>query len=84
MCDLIAHSSLDHGLRKNQPTAIFTGMAQHNPYRWVEVESFVPDDTSGRHGLVHIRPAEGQGLSTGLFVECSKTLSRDYPGRALG
>lgn len=54
------------------------GMAQRSSYRWIEVESFIPADTSGRHGLVHIRPVEGQGLSTDLFVECSKELSRNY------
>lgn len=54
-------------------------MAQRNPYRWIEVESFIPDSTAGRHGLVHIRPVAGQGLSTELFVECSKGLSQNYP-----
>jgi hypothetical protein len=63
---------------KARPAILFS-MAQSNPYRWIEVESFIPDSTSGRHGLVHIRPVAGQGLSTDLFVECSKSLSRNYP-----
>jgi hypothetical protein len=54
-------------------------MAQDHPYQWVVVESFIPADTSGRHGPVHIRPVAGQGHSTSLFVECSKSLSRNYP-----
>jgi hypothetical protein len=57
----------------------FQEMAQDNPYRWIVVESFIPADTSGRHGSVHIRPIAGQGLPTNVFVECSKKLSYDYP-----
>lgn len=49
------------------------------PYRIVVVESFMPQDRSGLHGAVHIRPLAGQGLSTALYVECSKKLSHDYP-----
>ena len=63
---------------KENCALLSSGMAQRNPYRWIEVESFIPDDTWGRHGLVHIRPVAGQGLSTDLFVECSKKLSRNY------
>ncbi len=29
------------------------------PYMMVVVESYVPERTSGLHGKVHIRPAEG-------------------------
>jgi hypothetical protein len=49
------------------------------PYAWIVVESFYPTNTSGLHGPVHIRPIEGQGYPTSLFVECSKALVRDYP-----
>lgn len=49
-------------------------MAKTGPYRTVIVESFIPNATSGRHGLVHIRPVSGQVFSTNLFVECSKRL----------
>ncbi len=49
------------------------------PYRNVLVESFVPARSAARHGSVHIRPVAGQGLDTGLFVECSKRLAADYP-----
>ena len=54
-------------------------MTQNNPYEVLVVESYKPDDTSGLHGAVHIRPVEGQGYRTTMHVECSKSLSRDYP-----
>jgi hypothetical protein len=54
-------------------------MAQTNPYELIIVESFLPESTAGLHGPVHIRPIEGQGYPTDLHVECSKSLSRDYP-----
>lgn len=44
-------------------------------YELVEVESYMPDRTSGLHGKVHIRPVPGQKHPTTLRVECSKTLS---------
>ena len=49
-------------------------MAKSSAYRHVIVESFIPRDTSGRHGPVHIRPIPGQVFSSKLFVECSKRL----------
>ncbi len=49
------------------------------PYRNIVVESFIPTNTSGLHGKIHIRPVSGQGHSTTLHVECSKTLSSEYP-----
>jgi hypothetical protein len=54
-------------------------MAQSNSYEWIVVESYKPASTSGLHGPVHVRPVEGQGYSTELQVECSKTIVRDYP-----
>jgi hypothetical protein len=54
-------------------------MAQKNPYEWVVVESYKPVRTSGLHGPVHVRPIDGQGYSTALQVECSRSLVRDYP-----
>jgi len=49
-------------------------------YQYIIVESFNVLDKSGRHGSVHIRPVPGQGLfKPNMFVECSKTLSTDYP-----
>ena len=48
-------------------------------YQMVAVESYRPAKTSGLHGPIHIRPVEGQGYSTDMHVECSKTLSRNYP-----
>ena len=49
------------------------------PYRLVEVESFIPANSSGLHGKVHVRPLPGQGLAQDLHVECSKRLTKDYP-----
>tara|TARA_R100000988_G_scaffold90662_1_gene54312 strand:+ start:329 stop:601 length:273 start_codon:yes stop_codon:yes gene_type:complete len=49
------------------------------PYFYIEVESFRPEQTSALHGKVHIRPCPGQGYSTALHVQCSKKLSKDYP-----
>lgn len=55
-------------------------MAKANErYQNIVVESFIPDRTSGLHGSVHVRPTAGQGFSTHLRVECSKSLARDYP-----
>jgi hypothetical protein len=54
-------------------------VAQNNPYEMVLVESYIPNEKSGKHGKVHIRPALGSGYSADLQVECSKALSRDFP-----
>jgi hypothetical protein len=55
-------------------------MAKPNEqYQWILVESYRPASTSGLHGPVHIRPCAGQGFPTSLHVECSKSLSRNYP-----
>lgn len=56
-------------------------MAKSDFYRTVIVESFVPATTTGRHGLVHIRPIPGQVFDPSLFVECSKRLMNmtQYP-----
>ena len=55
-------------------------MAKHDePYLDVIVESYIPRDTSGKRGAVHIRPIAGQPFDTSLAVECSKSLSTDYP-----
>lgn len=54
-------------------------MAIDSPYEWVIVESFVTNDPSGRRGAVHIRPVAPGKYPTHMYVECSKSLSRDYP-----
>ena len=55
-------------------------MAKSNePYRMVFVESYRPKSTSGLHGDVHIRPCAGQEFPTTMHVECSKSLSKNYP-----
>lgn len=55
-------------------------MAKSNePYHMIEVESYVPDKTSGLHGKVHIRPCKGQVFSSDLRVECSLSLTTKFP-----
>lgn len=49
-------------------------MVSSSTYRHVIVESFIPERSSGRHGMVHIRPIPGQVFKPNLFVECSKRL----------
>lgn len=39
----------------------------------IEVESFLPDSTSGKHGPVHVRAVAGQGYD-GVPVQCSREL----------
>jgi hypothetical protein len=48
-------------------------------YVLVEVDSYMPSQTSGLHGKVHIRPRPGQGYPTTMHVECAKGLSNDFP-----
>jgi hypothetical protein len=49
-------------------------------YHTIEVESYLPKNTSGLHGKVHIRPVAGQkGFHPSLHVQCSKNLSTKYP-----
>ena len=55
-------------------------MAKHDePYQLLLVETYLPSSASGLHGAVHVRPCPDQGFPTNLHVECSKTLTRDYP-----
>ncbi|SED74260.1 hypothetical protein SAMN02787142_3738 [Burkholderia sp. WP9] len=54
-------------------------MALDTHYEYVIVESFVPVETTGLHGAIHIRPAADQKYPQTIHVECSKKLSRDYP-----
>lgn len=52
----------------------------HTEYQYILVESFIPYNTTGRHGSVHIRPLPNQEpFETSMFVECSKALINDYP-----
>ncbi len=48
-------------------------------YEEVEVESYVPANTGGLHGEVHIRPSPGQRFPITMHVSCSRSLKRDYP-----
>ena len=50
-----------------------------NKYEEVLVESYLPANTSGKHGKVHIRPVAGYKYPVTLQVQCSKKLSNDYP-----
>ncbi len=44
------------------------------PYHSIVVESFCPENTSGLHGPVHVRPATHQIFPQSLLVECPKEL----------
>ena len=50
-------------------------------YRQVVVESFIPPGSAGKHGLVQIRPIQGQAYSSTLAVQCSRRLtdSNQFP-----
>lgn len=55
-------------------------MKKANEYDHIIVESFIPTNTKGLHGEIHIRPIYDQGTFLKiLHVECSKVLSNDYP-----
>jgi hypothetical protein len=47
---------------------------RREPYQEIIVESYMPINTSGLHGPIHIRPIPGQVFPTHLQVECSKEL----------
>ena len=52
-------------------------MAKPNePYVFVEVESYIPKNSSGLHGLVHIRPCASQGYPLNMHAECAKGLPK--------
>ncbi len=48
-------------------------------YVFVEVESYIPGQTGGLHGKVHIRPRPGQVYPITMHVECAKELSNNFP-----
>lgn len=48
-------------------------------YDYIIAESYIPANPSGLHGLVHIRPIAGGKYSQEMHIECSKSLSNDYP-----
>jgi hypothetical protein len=54
-------------------------MALPKIYHDVEVESYLPARTSGLHGKVHVRPLPGQGYADDMHVECSRSVTRNYP-----
>jgi len=51
----------------------------NEPYFDLVVESFLPASTAGRRGRVHVRPVDGQGIDSSLFVECARAMTLDYP-----
>jgi hypothetical protein len=54
-------------------------MAKHGGhYFYVNVETYYPDQTSGKHGPIHVRPLPGQGFDE-VAVQCSRKLCTDYP-----
>lgn len=48
-------------------------------YTSIIVEIYNSGPTSGKHGLLHIRPAKGQPFPQSLDVECDSTLTDRYP-----
>ncbi|MDB5538779.1 MAG: hypothetical protein JWQ89_506 [Devosia sp.] len=59
-------------------------MAKVNePYRYIVVESYEKQATSGLHGAVHIRPVAGELYPTYLRVECPREM-RDTRRYKLG
>jgi hypothetical protein len=48
-------------------------------YEWVDVESYLPARTGGLHGKVHVRPLPGQRFSVHLHVQCSRSITENYP-----
>jgi hypothetical protein len=48
-------------------------------YVLVEVESYMPSQTNGLHGKVHIRPRAGQGYPMTTHVECDNKLKTGFP-----
>ncbi len=51
-------------------------------YQEIVVQSFIleKEKTSGKHGLIHIRPLPNQfPFEEDMFVECSKELVNDFP-----
>jgi hypothetical protein len=53
----------------------------NEPYVLVEVESYVPKNTSRLHGKVHIRPCNGHGYRypPNRHMECAKERSKNFP-----
>ncbi len=53
---------------------------ENQEYSFIVVESFIPNNSTGRHGKIHVRPVEGQDpFKKSMFVECNKDLVNDYP-----
>lgn len=53
---------------------------KNQEYDYIIVESYIPPVNKGYHGDVHIRPLPNQEpYLTTMHVECSKTLSEDFP-----
>ncbi len=54
-------------------------MAKISAYQTIVVESFDPSGNAGKHGDLHVRPAKGQFYPQSLRVECSRSITRDFP-----
>ena len=53
---------------------------KNQDYQEIIVKSFTIKNTSGMHGLIHIRPLPNQfPFEQNMLVECSKVLITDYP-----
>ncbi|MDI1318094.1 hypothetical protein [Flavobacterium sp.] len=53
---------------------------KNQEYKEIIVESFIINNSSGKHGLIHIRPLPNQfPFEEHMLVECSKVLITDFP-----
>jgi hypothetical protein len=49
-------------------------------FHYIIVESFIPDNLSGKKGLIHMRPIPNQEpFLTSMYVACSRNLTYGYP-----
>lgn len=47
------------------------------PYYNIAVETFIPEEPEPTAATIRVRPLEGQGVSTNLRVECSRSIMRN-------
>ena len=76
--NVAARHQVEKPLRRSRSRGGINMAKPDEPYRYVVVESY-RESGSGFHGDVHIRPVAAEGFPSGMRVECSKQLMRDYP-----
>ena len=48
-------------------------------YQDIVVETFIPKNHEHTDANIRVRPVEGQGYSTDLRVECSRSVRKNHP-----